>query len=352
MVGRHGMWTRASSSPVGRRRSSSPRLRLTKSADVGTRADSVRGAQDPAVQRRRLRVILRNARVAANMTQKQVASELYWSTSKLMRIENGTVGVAITDLRALLSLYGITDISRVEQLVEVARIAKYQHWTTYREVLSPEFIAYLGYESAAAVIKSFQQVLLPGLLQTEDYARAVLHVVAGGNERLLQRLLEARLARQRLLLDRVDPPEMVFILDEAALRRRVGSWEIMAAQLEHLIRLSGQPRLHLRVLGFDCGVHLGMLGPFVVLEFADPEDDDVLFLEGWNTDVVVRDWRGRIRQYKDRFAHLEAMAVPESEFCGIMGTMKAEHLVRAAMTRDQSRQPPRPRQPAGGQDAA
>jgi hypothetical protein len=235
--------------------------------------------------------------------------------------------VTITDLHALLSLYGITDRSRVEELVAMARVAKYQHWTTYRDVLSPEFIAYLGYESAAVVMKGFQQALVPGLLQTADYARAVLHVAAGRNKDVAQTLLEARIARQRRLLHREDPPEVTFILDEATLRRRVESGRVMIAQLEQLVECARKPHIHLRVLTFDSGVHPSMLGPFVVLEFPNPDDDDVLYLEGWNNEVVVRDGLGRIRQYKTIFAELETMAAPEDEFADIVQAIRAEYLV-------------------------
>jgi transcriptional regulator with XRE-family HTH domain len=270
-----------------------------------------------------LRIILRNARVAANKTQKQAAAELYWSTSKLMRLENGAVRVTVTDLRALLSLYGITDEGRVDELVGMARIARYHHWTTYRDVLSPEFIAYLGYENAAATIRSFQSLLLPGLLQTADYARAVLRIVAGGNEPRIQRLLDARLTRQRLLFQRENPPQMFFMLDEAVLRRKVGSCQVTAAQLEHLVHLAARPHVHLRVLGFEKGVHPGMNGPFAVLEFADLDDGEVIFLEGWSQ-MVVREGPGSDFRYRTRFAQLEAMAAPESEFVDIVRAIRAE----------------------------
>jgi hypothetical protein len=241
-----------------------------------------------------------------------------------MRIESGATCVTVTDLRALLKLYAVSDRAQIDRLVEMARVARYRYWATYGKIFSPQFIVYLGYENAAATIRTYQPILVPGLLQTEAYAQAILSLVSGGgNETLARKRLEARLTRQRLLFGREPAPEMTFILDEAVLRRRVGSRQVMAAQLDHLVELAARPNVHMRVLGLDAGEHRGMFGPFVVLEFADPADHDVLWIEGW-TEVVVREGPDSASLYKAIFAEMEAIATPESEFAEIVRAIKAD----------------------------
>jgi transcriptional regulator with XRE-family HTH domain len=130
---------------------------------------------DPMVQRRRLRVELRKAREAAGLSQKEVAPEMDWSLSKLIRIETGAVSISINDLRMLLQLYRVSDLERTNGLIAMARAAREPAWWfPYREGLSPEFTNMLSYESAASIIRNFQPMLVPGLLQTGEYARATL----------------------------------------------------------------------------------------------------------------------------------------------------------------------------------
>lgn len=132
---------------------------------------------DPTIPRRRLRSELRKAREAANMSQRDVAAAMDWSASKLIRIESGAVNISTNDLRALLHHYGIEG-DRIATLVELARAARGQTpWAIYRDVASPEYIAFLGYESSASVIRNFEPMLVPGLLQTEDYARTVIRLL-------------------------------------------------------------------------------------------------------------------------------------------------------------------------------
>lgn len=129
---------------------------------------------DPTIHRRRLRSELRKAREAAGMTQRDVAAAMDWSQSKLIRIETGAVNISTNDLRALLGHYGI-ERARTENLVEVARASRDQpRWNVYKDVAEPEYIAFLGYESSASIIRNFEPLLIPGLLQTEEYAREIL----------------------------------------------------------------------------------------------------------------------------------------------------------------------------------
>jgi len=268
------------------------------------------GGHDPMVQGRRLRSELRRARQAAGLTQKEVADALDWSASKLIRIERGAVGVSITDLRALLTEYGITDAARVDELVEMARVSKRPAWwTKYRHVFSPPFVSLLGYEASAAVIRHYHGGAVPALLQTEDYARAVIaaHTADAGR---IDDLVSARMERQELL-DREEPPTMHYILDEAVIRRWVGGPKVMRDQLAWLKELASRPGIDIRIVPFSAGTHPGMRGPFLIYEFPPDEDEDyIVFLESNRGHTLLRNETGEVSGYLDRFAELGEKATP------------------------------------------
>ena len=273
---------------------------------------------DPTVQRRRLRVELRRARSQAGFTQKQVADDLGWSPSKLLRIENGQVGISRTDLRALLSHYGVVDTEQIRLFTDMAQQGrKQQTWSQYRDVLNPDFMMFLSYEGSASLLRQCEQLFVPGILQTEEYARSVIHALATSDvtERDMDRQVEARMLRQNLL-ERADPPEMFFILDEAVVRRWVGvksgEAQIMRQQLRKLQELSDHPRVTLQVVPFSHGFHFGMQSSFVLLEFPDAEDDDLLFLENNRASVSTHDSSEVIARYKEEFWRLEEIAIDGS----------------------------------------
>jgi transcriptional regulator with XRE-family HTH domain len=215
---------------------------------------------DPAVQRRRLIVELRRARVRAGFTQKQVAEELDWSLSKLLRIESGQIGISTTDLRALLDHYGIHDAAQRSQLVTLAQHSRRQTWTEFRDVLHPDFMVYLRYESAAALIRDFNGTFVPGLLQTEEYARAVIRTLTQDESEIdIDRQVQVRMRRQEIL-DRADPPRLHFILDESVIRRRIGGTRVMRRQLIQLKALAERSHVTIQILPFSFGSHLGMSG--------------------------------------------------------------------------------------------
>jgi transcriptional regulator with XRE-family HTH domain len=269
---------------------------------------STAASQDPMVQGRRLRSELRRARQAANLTQKDVADALEWSTSKLIRIERGPVGISITDLRALLQHYQIDDKKRVDELVEMARISKRPAWwTKYKHIMDSQFIALLGYEASATIIRQYHGGLVPGLLQTEDYAREVTKAYTA-DKSLIEDGVSSRLERQQLL-ERDDPPAAHFILDEAVIRRVVGGRKIMREQLEHLDELNTRPNLSIQVLPFSLGAHAGMPAPFAIYEFPPEEDEDyIVLLENLGGNIVVRNENGEASAYLDRFTELAAQA--------------------------------------------
>ena len=278
----------------------------------------------PVVQRRRLRAELRAARQAAGLTQEQAAKAVDWSLSKVIRIEAGSVGISTSDLKALLNLYGIGDPDRTDELVTLAKAAKERGWwSRYSDFLTAanqrELLQLIGYESAASITRNFETLLLPGLLQSEEYARAVIRQFAGkatdgepedanraGRDRKAQedKLVEIRMERQAHLLDWPDPPLMFFILDEAVVRRQVGGRAAMARQIRWLLELADRPYVTIEVVPFSEGAYPGLRGPFVVLEFPDAADDDVVYLESPRGDLIRREEPEQVLPYRETFEQL------------------------------------------------
>lgn len=263
------------------------------------------GDPSPLVQRRRLRGGLRQARQDAGFTQEHVAAAMDWSLSKVIRVENGATGISTNDLRALLSLYQITDPGTVRDLIELARSARERSWwSTYRDAASPDFLRYVEQEASACVIRAYDHVVIHGLLQTEEYAALVIREFS--NElhtgQQIDRLIELRLKRQELLA-RPRPPELIILHDESALRRCAGSPAVMRRQLRHLAELADRPGITLEVIPFTAGVRNGIGVPFAILDFPDP-DDPALFLEP--RDTVREDRSEHVAQYEERFQRLRA----------------------------------------------
>lgn len=261
----------------------------------------------PAVKRRRLRTELRKARLEADLTQDQVADEMDWSPSKIIRIEAGSVGVSTNDMRALLRLYDIHDPDRIEELLTLAKMAR-ERSTTYRDA-PPRLHQFIDYEAAASIIRGFQPLAVPGLLQTEEYARAVVQQAVGKSSKAqVDSAVQIRMKR-REVMDRPYPPQLIFVLDEAVLRRQVGGEAVMRRQVRYLAELASRPNVTIEVVPFSAGAHPGMQGPFVILEFPDAEDDDVLYLESSRGDLIIRDDAEEISSHKDRFHVLQRQSL-------------------------------------------
>jgi transcriptional regulator with XRE-family HTH domain len=266
-----------------------------------------------ATTRRRLRTELRRLREAARLHQADVARELDWSISKLIRIENGSVGISVTDLRALAGFYG-ADAATVEQLVALARVTRSrQWWSAYRHILSPTFREFIGYEADAVQLLQMHPTIVPGLLQTEDYMRAVIASTALSPlpaERI-EALVAVRLRRQREVLFDAQPPRFTAVIDEAVLRRQVGGASVMRAQLESLARLT-DGTVQLAVLPFGVGGHPGMQGAFHIMDFASAEEESVLFLETALGHPVQRDQQ-EVEQYRTAFLAMYELSLRDIE---------------------------------------
>jgi len=268
-------------------------------------------AADPSSQRRKLKAELPRVRVAAGMTQREAAERLDWSLSKLIRVETGVVSLSVTDLRAMLQLYGVTDERLTSELSDAARGSRgTSWWSPYRDLLSVQFALYLGHEGSASTVHVFHPFLVPGLLQTAEYGYALLRVHRGPKE--AQRVLDLRLQRQEHLFGRTDSPDVRFILNQESLYREIGGPAVMRRQLQHLADIQGQTPGRIQIVPFTAGAHPGLLGPFIVLGFAD-SGEHMLFVEGASGDLVSRDDGEKISQSVDDFELMLGLALPDGQ---------------------------------------
>ncbi len=269
---------------------------------------------DPTIHRRRLRSELRKAREAAGRTQRESALAMDWSMSKLIRIETGDVRITTNDLRALLGYYGVDD-DRITTLVETARSAREpDRWARYRDVATPEYRAFLGYEFSATIIRSFEPILVPGLLQTEEYARTVLTEFGS---RQIDAAVDLRIERQEILVRESRPPTLYFTMDESVIHHVVGGAGVMRRQLAQLRQRAAEPNIHLRIVGFDTGLYPRMRIPYVLFEFDAAEDEEVLYIENATDELVIKEnspneaaGNGPL-EYLESFWRLEQLASEE-----------------------------------------
>jgi transcriptional regulator with XRE-family HTH domain len=267
--------------------------------------------ESPAVARRRVWQALRHAREAKGMTQSQVADAMEWSLSKVMRIEKGEVSISATDLRAVLQLLDITDPVAVKQLMVDARTSRQERWSidaAQREHLTPATVQLLQFEAEATAIRYYHPALIPGILQTEAYSRAVFDEYRGLLEdETIKIRTEMRRGRRRRVLERPDSPDYLTIFDQSVLLRDVGGPQVMAEQLQELLRLMDEAKIFVRVLPFAAGASIALLGPFAILDFGD-EENAVLYREGPVSDEIIHS-RREINRHRDVFERLWPMAL-------------------------------------------
>lgn len=274
------------------------------------------------VQRQRLRADLQELRLRHGLTQREVATDLGWSLSKLLRVENGKVGVSRTDLKALLQRYGVTDVAAIDSYVTMAEQGRKQRWSAYRDVLNPEFFKYLEYEGSASSIRQFQPHIIPGLLQTEAYARYLSNVnSASPSKQTLARQLEVRTTRLQLLTG-ADGPRLEFVIDEAVIRRCLGiagtAPTIVAEQFAHLREIACLPTVTIRVIPFAQGPYRGSSTPFILLGFPDPGDSDLLFRENNADSVATRSDPRITRPFATLFEQLSELAATPGQLADFL----------------------------------
>ncbi len=265
-------------------------------------------AQSPTVRRRRLALELRRLREAARLTCEEVAERLECSASKISRVETGRVSVSPRDVRDMLEIYGIPEGQRAG-LVQLARDSRQKGWWhAYSDTIQPQYATYLGLESAASEIRIYEVSLIPGLLQTEDYARTVIGSgMVSSTPEDVERKVELLMARQPALT-RAEPPKLWAVLDEAALRRRVGGGGLMRLQLEYLLGMGSLPNVAVQVIPFGGGAHPAMGRPFVILVFPERVDPDVVYLEDLTSSLYLEDV-DEVDRYNMFFNHLRATAL-------------------------------------------
>jgi len=271
------------------------------------------GLDDAPVEATVLRMMLggqlRRLREAAGITPDQAGFEIRASRSKISRLETGRVGLKSRDAKDLLALYGVTDERLLAKFLSLVRQSNTPDWwTKYSDILPDWFEAYLGFESAASTIRSFEIQFVPGLFQTEDYARAVTRLgrkAAPPGE--IEERVRLRLSRQALH-SRPVPPRIWSVMDEAVLRRGVGGAAVMRAQLQHLIESAAMPHVTLQVVPFSRGGHAAESGSFTVLRFEDNDLPDVVYLEQL-TGAIYLDQRSDVEQYLEVVDELSGEAL-------------------------------------------
>lgn len=277
----------------------------------------------PSVRARQLAGELRRVREVAELTGEEAAARLGWSASKISRVETGRTAINAGDLQVLLNLYQITG-SRRDWLVELGRSAGQRGWwDAYSDNLRSGYSTFLALEDEVESERYYATTLVPGLLQTEDYAedtiRAGLLFAPPGEVR---RRVEVRMTRQSMLLQG-NSIELTVILDEAILRRRVGGVSVMTEQLAHLTEMAIRPNVNIQVLPFATGSHPAMSGGFAILRFPEVIATDVVFLASMTSEVFVEN-ETEVYRYSLAFDRLREIALEEQESIALINRIANE----------------------------
>jgi len=258
----------------------------------------------PTVRRRELGALLKALRTESGWTAEQVGEQLRFSPSKMSRLETGHRGASARDISDLCDLYQVDDKQR-RRLLGLAREGKQRAWW---QPLGERFSDYVGLEAEAVSISDFGLGIVPGLLQTADYARTVMHTLAPDMEPdTVEQFVHGRMVRQQQFLDREDAPRFEAVVDESVLHRVVGSRTIMRAQLERLLELSEKSTITLRVIPYDAGALPAGPNKFIVLKFASADVRDVVHIEGLTGDLYL-DEPGDVETYSTAFRTLVELA--------------------------------------------
>jgi transcriptional regulator with XRE-family HTH domain len=278
--------------------------------------------RSPTIRRRRLGAELRRRREAAGVTIEGVAERLECSASKISRIETGHTTATPRDVRDMLDIYGVRG-DECEELVQIAREARQKGWWhPYSAVLTG---AYVGLEQAANSVRAYEQQVVPGLLQTEEYAKAMIRAARPDiTTDEVERRVRVRLNRQSLLTQD-DPIDLWVVLDEAVVSRPVGGDAVMRAQLERLVEAAELPNVTLQILPFDAGGHAGMDGTFAILNFPEASDPAVVYAEN-ATGGLFLEKSEELRKYVFIFDHIRAAALRPEESVAVIGKLTEEPL--------------------------
>ncbi|WP_250282975.1 MULTISPECIES: helix-turn-helix domain-containing protein [unclassified Frankia] len=264
----------------------------------------------PTVRRILLGSLLRRLREEKGISREEAGYSIRGSESKISRLELGRVSFKERDVADLLTLYDVTDDAERAPLMELVREANTPGWwQNFTDVLPSWFQSYLGLEEAATLIRTYEVQFIPGLLQTEDYARAVITLGnSGARPQDIERRISVRMNRQKLLA-RPSHPRLWVVIDEAALRRPLGGPAVMRAQLEHLIELASRPNLSLQIMPFRFGGHAAEGGAFSILRFPEADLPDIVYIEQL-AGAVYLDKREDVDRYMEAMDRLCVDSVP------------------------------------------
>jgi transcriptional regulator with XRE-family HTH domain len=278
----------------------------------------------PTVRRRRLGTELRKLRESNGYKLEEVAAQLGVAPSTLSRIETGKAPTKSAYLNQMLEMYGVVEPGQRQVLVDMAREGHRKGWwAAYDDVLPSGFDIYVGLEAETAAVRGYEISVVHGLLQTPDYARAVLGEMFPRHATdQIDRLVDLRIERQRRLDD--DPPlDLWAILDEAVIRRPVGGNHVMRGQLEHLLNMAAKPGVTLQVLPFASGAHAGHGGPFSILEFPNRTDSEVAYVESVAGYLYLEKDR-EVRTRVEAFDRLRAAALSPSASADLIAEVANE----------------------------
>ena len=266
-------------------------------------------ARGPAGSKRKLGLWLKEQRTKAGLTGKQVANELGCGDPKVFRMEGGHAVPSKLELDHLFELFGVEDDRERDLIRQLAADAKSRHWTSeFESVMPPKFDIYVGREEDATSVRVYETHLIQGLLQTEDHMRPLLTATNPQEPASdVERLVEFRKRRQRILVRDPDPLNLWVVMDEAAIRRPVGGAEVHRAQLQHLLDLTSMPNVNIQVIPESVGAHAGLSGPFSILEF-EPDEPEMIYIEGQGGNLYL-DKAREIRRHKQLWNHIVDVAM-------------------------------------------
>ncbi|MFD9002058.1 helix-turn-helix domain-containing protein [Streptomyces sp. NPDC059582] len=262
---------------------------------------------NPTVRRRRLGQELRRLRELKGMTAEEVAERLLVSQSKISRLENGRRSISQRDVRDLCGVYEVEDVRIVDSLMQMAKDSRQQGW--WHSFGDIPYSVYIGLETDAASLRVYDPQVVPGLLQTRQYAEAL---IAGALPETapadIEKRVQVRMRRQERISTPEAPLRLWTVLDEAALKRVVGNRSLMRDQLEHLVEQSQLPHVTVQVIPFDMGAHPGLNGQYAILEFPDAADSSVVYIEGVTSDLYLEK-ANDVQKYSVMYEHLRAQAL-------------------------------------------
>lgn len=262
---------------------------------------------NPTVRRRRLGQELRRLREQKGMTAEEVAERLLVSQSKISRLENGRRSISQRDVRDLCGVYEVEDHRVVDSLMQMAKDSRQQGWWhTFGDI---PYSVYIGLETDAASLRIYDPQVVPGLLQTRFYAEALISGALPETPQAdIEKRVQVRMRRQDRIRTSENPLRLWTVLDEAALRRKVGSPSLMRDQLEYLVEQSNLPHVTVQVIPFDMGAHPGLNGQYAILEFPDAADSSVVYIEGVTSDLYLEK-SADVQKYSVMYEHLRAQAL-------------------------------------------